>query len=107
MTVGAAAAPGTGAVPVPGAEPDLAERVAAVATAVPGVLRLHPGPLGEVGTFLPGRRVAGVRVRPDAPVEVHVVVSLDADLRAVAADVHRAVHAVVPGDVRVVVADVA
>lgn len=86
---------------------DLAELVAAAATAVPGVLRLHAGPLGEIGTYLPGRRVAGVRLRPGTPAEVHVVVALDADLRAVAADVHRAVQAVARRDVRVVVADVA
>jgi hypothetical protein len=39
--------------------------VDAVATAVqscPGVSGLHGGPFGEIGSYLPGRRVAGVQV---------------------------------------------
>ena len=39
-----------------------ADTVAGIARAVPGVTRLHPGRYGEVGTYLPGRRVvAGLR----------------------------------------------
>lgn len=43
--------------------------VDAVATAVgsrPAVAYLHGGGLGEIATYLPGRRVVGVRVEPDA-----------------------------------------
>lgn len=60
----------------PAREPDLAEVVRDAVLAAPGVVALHPGPFGEVGTYLPGRRVAGVRITEDE-VEVHVVAALD------------------------------
>ncbi|WP_432572091.1 hypothetical protein [Kineococcus sp. SYSU DK005] len=73
----------------------LADDLAAAAGAVPGVARLHPGALGEIGTYLPGRRVAGVRLRGqvlrgDGTVEVHVVLAAGAGVRETAADVHAA-----------------
>jgi uncharacterized RDD family membrane protein YckC len=74
--------------------PDPAELVRDAVSAVPGVVRLHGGLLGEVATYLPGRKVAGVRIGPRI-VDVHVVVVEGADLRAVAAAVHRAATAVV------------
>ncbi|NAZ75284.1 hypothetical protein GTQ99_07580 [Kineococcus sp. T13] len=75
----------------------LADDLARAALAVPGVARLHGGALGEVGTYLPGRRVAGVRLTGDlageagdALVELHVVVTADAPVRASAQAVHAA-----------------
>ena len=47
----------TGAAP---AGDDIADRVAAAVIAVPGVAFLHGGVFGEIGTYLPGRRVSGV-----------------------------------------------
>jgi len=95
--------------PVPAADPPApAELAAAAALAVPGVAALYPGAFGEIGTHLPGRRVAGVRTRsgPDGTsTDVHVVARLGGDLRALAADVHRAVQAAVGGEVHVVVDD--
>lgn len=47
----------------------------ALATAVqscPAVARLSGGMAGEVATYLPGRRVTGVRIRPDE-VQINVV----------------------------------
>ena len=38
----------------------------------PGVVAMHGGLAGEVASYLPGRRVVGVRILEDA-VEVHVV----------------------------------
>ncbi|MEZ0494563.1 hypothetical protein AB2L28_20180 [Kineococcus sp. TBRC 1896] len=82
----------------------LADDLAEVVRAVPGVSALHPGVLGEIGTYLPGRRVAGVRLREEAltaaagtgragphPVEVHVVLAAGAPVRETAAAVHAAV----------------
>ncbi|MFH5821108.1 hypothetical protein [Georgenia sp. AZ-5] len=91
------------------ASQDRADAVAAAVLAVPGVARLHTGAFGEVGTYLPGRRVAGVRIRPDG-VEVHVVVEhalLDrrVPLPVLAEQVHRAVGAQVPGPVHVYIDD--
>jgi uncharacterized alkaline shock family protein YloU len=74
---------------------DLADDIAAVVCAVPGVTGLHPGMFGEVATYLPGRRVRGVRVT-DAGVDVHVVVDASARLRATAAAVRAAVGTVLP-----------
>lgn len=52
-----------------GPDPDL---VAAVTLRCPDVAALSGGSPGEVATYLPGRRVVGVRIS-DAVVEVHVV----------------------------------
>lgn len=54
---------------------DPAEVVRDAVLAAPGVVALHGGAFGEVGTYLPGRRVAGVRITDDE-VEVHVVAAL-------------------------------
>ncbi|NYD21599.1 Asp23/Gls24 family envelope stress response protein [Kineococcus aurantiacus] len=75
---------------------ELADDVAAAVRAVPGVARLHAGALGELGTYLPGRRVPGVRVGDDvlagrAPLEVHVVLRPGTPVREVAQDVHASV----------------
>lgn len=86
-----------------------ADDVAEAALAVPGVARLHAGTFGEVGTYLPGRRVPGVRFRPDG-VEVHVAVDrsvLDrhVPLPELAEQVRLAVAARVPGPVHVYIED--
>jgi len=81
-----------------------AELVAAAVLAVPGVVRLHGGPFGGLGTYLPGRRVMGVRI-DDHGTEVHVVVSDIAPVPDTAARVKRAVSAIAPMPVRVHVED--
>ena len=85
--------------------PTTAEVVAAAVLAVPGVVRLHGGRFGELGTYLPGRRVTGVRI-DDEGTEVHVVVSDLAPVPQTAARVQRAVSAVAPMPVRVHVEDI-
>ena len=98
MTAGYAAAP------VP-EEP--ADRLAAAVLAVPGVAALHPGMFGEVGTYLAGRRVAGIRVT-DTDVDVHIVVLFGVAVRDTAAAVRATVAALHPGAaVNVTVEDVA
>lgn len=49
-----------------------ADRIAAIVLGCSTVAALHGGHWGEVATYLPGRQVPGVLVRPDM-VEVHVV----------------------------------
>ncbi|WP_432561748.1 Asp23/Gls24 family envelope stress response protein [Kineococcus sp. SYSU DK003] len=83
-----------------------ADEIAARVLAVPGVVRLHPGRFGEVATYLPGRRVAGVKLGQDE-VEVHVVLSFDSPIRAVAQQIHAAVAALVAVPVLVFVEDLA
>jgi hypothetical protein len=82
-----------------------AEAVAAAVLAVPGVVRLHGGRFGELGTYLPGRRVTGVRI-DDEGTEVHVVVSDLTPVPQTAARVQRAVSAIAPMPVRVHVEDI-
>ncbi|GAA0228704.1 Asp23/Gls24 family envelope stress response protein [Cryptosporangium japonicum] len=93
--------------PAAGPEVDatLADTIAALAIGVPGVSRLHGGLFGEVATYLPGRRVAGVTVH-DEDVEVHVVLDASAPIRATAERVHAALATAVDLPVRVVVEDI-
>ncbi len=70
----------------PGAGDAFAEpvdRVAEAVRAVPGVADLSGGVMGEVGTYLPGRRVAGVRLRENST-DIHVTVEYGRDVRRVA-----------------------
>lgn len=85
---------------------DLADRVAAAVLAVPGVAGLHTGAFGEVATYLPGRRVEGVRLRPDRA-EVHLVLAWGAAVEPTAAAVRRVATAVAGTVVDVSVEDVA
>lgn len=88
-------------------ESDAADTVAGIVRAVSGVADLHSGMFGEVATYLPGRRVAGVRVTDDR-VDVHITVTADAPVRPTAAAVRAAVAAVLPDHaVDVTVEDVA
>lgn len=84
-----------------------ADTVAGIAATVPGVRALHPGMFGEVATYLPGRRVAGVRVTGNT-IDVHVVVDADARVRETAAAVRNAVAQAFPSSaVDVTVEDIA
>ncbi|GLY06586.1 MULTISPECIES: hypothetical protein [Actinoplanes] len=73
--------------------------------AVPGVVRLHGGPFGEAGTYLPGRRVPGIRLGDDRA-EVHVTVTGRVPLTATARLVHAAVAPLVTVPVHVRIEDV-
>lgn len=73
----------------------LAEPVAAAVLACPSVAGLSGGPFGTVGTYLPGRRVTGVRITDDE-VTIHVVARL-VPLRRIEAEVRTAVAPWVPG----------
>jgi hypothetical protein len=85
-------------------DPDL---IAAAVLAVPQVAALSGGRVGEIATYLPGRRVEGVRVRC-AQVEVHVVAWYGPTMAEVGAAVHAAVaDAVGPVEVIVGIDDLA
>lgn len=81
-----------------------ADVVAAAVLAVPGVSGLHGGAFGEVGTYLPGRRVSGVRL--GASTQVHVTVAMGSDVLAVAGQVRDTVSTLLGGPVEVVVEDI-
>ena len=63
-----------------------AEAVAERALQSRSVSGLYPGGAVEVATYLPGRKISGVRVREDE-VEVHVVARWSLPLTEVAEDV--------------------
>ena len=52
---------------------ELSEQVAAAVLSVPGVHDLHGGVLGEVATYLPGRRVNGIRLLDGANASMRAV----------------------------------
>lgn len=86
-------------------QPDRADVIAAAVSGVDGVAALHGGLFGEAATYLPGRRVTGVRLSDDG-VEVHVTVSYGRRVHAVADAVRTAVASLVTGSVDVIVEDV-
>lgn len=84
----------------------LVDRLEAAVLAVDGVEGLHAGVLGEVATYLPGRRVGGLRLR-DGGCEVHVVLGFASPVVETADRVRDAVRGLVDGPVDVTVEDVA
>ena len=83
----------------------LADAVANAVRAVPGVVGLHTGTFGEVATYLAGRRVDGVQIRPDG-CSVHLVLAWGAPVLATADLVRAAVAPLVGIPVDVSVEDV-
>ncbi|WP_018157440.1 hypothetical protein [Demetria terragena] len=79
-------------------DPDvtLADRLAESVRDVPSVLDLHGGVMGEVGTYLPGRRISGIREYDDRW-EIHVTARLGYPLAEVSRQVRDAASAHVPG----------
>ncbi|WP_203433494.1 Asp23/Gls24 family envelope stress response protein [Jiangella asiatica] len=84
----------------------MADTVAAAVRDIDGVAELHGGLFGEVGTYLPGRRVLGVRLDVVGNAEIHVVLRWGFSIPATADAVRRRVWGLVPGVVDVVVDDV-
>jgi hypothetical protein len=84
---------------------ELADVVAETVRAVPGVHDLHGGVLGEVGTYLPGRRVAGVRLTDDG-CDLHIAATSVAPLADTVRAVRAAVRPLVGGRIDVTVEDV-
>jgi uncharacterized alkaline shock family protein YloU len=72
------------------------EAVAAAALGSPLIAGLSGGRLGEIATYLPGRRVVGVR-QADGVVELHVVARWGTSLPEVAEVVRAAVAPYVDG----------
>ncbi len=85
---------------------ELADRVAAAVLTVRGVTGLHGGMFGETATYLPGRRVPGVRLTENVT-DIHLTLTYGAPVFATAQQVRTAVAALVPGPVNVTVEDVA
>ncbi|MBY4574009.1 hypothetical protein ACN94_10480 [Gordonia paraffinivorans] len=84
---------------------ELVDEVAEAVLAVPGVTGLHGGLLGEVATYLPGRRVAGIALDDEAG-EIHIVADLSHDLRSVAATVRNTAEQLAGRPFTVIVEDI-
>jgi hypothetical protein len=85
---------------------ELADRIVRAVTGCPAVAGLADVPGGPVATYLTGRVVSGVAVRP-GEVEVSVVARSGPPLLEVAAQVRQAVTPLVPGRaVHVVIGDI-
>lgn len=82
-----------------------ADTIAEAVQNVPGVAGLHAGTFGEVGTYLPGRRVPGIRIR-DGATDVHVSLFFDATVGETAARIREAVAPLAGGIVNVTVEDI-
>lgn len=95
--------PGEGAAPPP---TEISDVVQAAVLGVPGVAGLHGGAFGEAATYLPGRTVKGVQLRPGSAV-VHVILAWGAPVQETADKVRAAVTAITHTPVDVVVEDVA
>ncbi len=95
--------PGEGSPPQPA---ELADAVEAAVLSVPGVAALHGGAFGEAATYLAGRKVTGVQLRPGTTT-VHVVLTYGVPVRETADRVRAVVSAITHTPVDVVVEDVA
>ena len=85
--------------------PTAAEAIAEAVRAIPSVAVLGGGTVTQMATFLPGRRVVGVRLGEDT-VEVHVTARYGASLPDLGEEVRRTVAPLAPGlDVDVFVDD--
>jgi hypothetical protein len=67
-----------------------ADRIAAAVQASPYIADLDGGRFGEIATYLPGRRISGVRIRPDA-VTIGVIGRYPATIADIASGVREAV----------------
>ncbi len=63
---------------------------------MPAVADLHGGSYGQVASYLPGRSVTGVRIRPEVT-DIHVVLLWGAPVLATAEQVRAAVLPLVVG----------
>lgn len=70
------------------------DAIAAAVLECGSVADLAGGFAGEIATYLPGRRVTGVQVRPDGQVVVHVVGHYGPSTARIAEEVTAAVRAV-------------
>ncbi|OZE12487.1 hypothetical protein CH249_04915 [Rhodococcus sp. 05-2255-3B1] len=86
-------------------ERDRSEDIADAVLAVDGVVGLHGGMFGEAATYLPGRRIAGIRI-DDEGTEVHVTLEFGVAVRETADAVRSTVAAMVDGPVHVTVEDI-
>ena len=75
-----------------------AERIATAVQAARHIAGLDSGPYGEIATYLPGRRVSGVRIRPES-VTIGVIgrypataTDIDACVRAAVGPLDRPLH---------------
>lgn len=70
--------------------PDRLDELASRLQESPHIAHLSAGAMGTIATYLPGRRISGLRVGDDDRVEVHVVMTWGSTVDDVEAGVVRA-----------------
>lgn len=84
---------------------ELVDDIAQVVLDVDGVAALHGGEFGEVATYLPGRKVLGIRI-DEHRCDIHFSAEYPSDVNGVARGVRAAVESLVPVPVSVTVEDI-
>lgn len=84
---------------------DPIDRIVQAVERVPGVAGLHGGALGELATYLPGRRVRGIRV-DDTGCEVHVILEWEAPPIETADKIRASLLGLVEPPIHVTIADI-
>ncbi|MEU6645474.1 hypothetical protein ABZ863_23375 [Saccharomonospora sp. NPDC046836] len=73
----------------------LADAIATEVSTHPSVVRLDGGALGTLATYLPRRKIVGVRVtEPDEPIDIGVVLRLGRRLPEVTGELRERVRAI-------------
>ena len=85
-------------------QPDLSEMVAAAVLAVPGVAGLHGGTFGEVATYLPGAKIAGVRITDR--IQIHLAAAAGHPVHDLADAVRAALQPITAQPIDVTIEDV-
>ncbi len=83
----------------------IVDDVAAAVRTVDGVIALHGGLFGENATYVPGRRVRGIRIGENAT-DMHLTLAYGRPIAPTVRQVRAAVAAEVTGPVNVTVEDV-
>lgn len=84
-----------------------ARAIARAVVEVPGVVALHGGRFGSVGTYLAAERITGVRIGDDGSIDVHVTLQRDAPILATARRVRAAVALLEVGPINITIEDLA
>ncbi len=84
---------------------ELVDDVAAAVLTVDGGIALHGGLFGETATYVPGRRMPGIRIGENAT-DIHLTAACGSPVGPTAQRARHAVAAVIPGPVNVTVEDV-
>jgi hypothetical protein len=94
-----------GGIPATTSTVTTADVVVELVTKIPGVFGMHGGTAGQVATFLPGRRIPGVRVSA-AGNQVHITLDGSSQVSDVVPLIHDVLATVITGPLDVFIEDI-